>query len=389
MKIVALGDVADIQSGYAFPLDLQGRNTGQYPFAKVGDISRVGRAGMATLESAAHFVDSSDLARLKAKPVPAGSVLFAKIGEAIRQNHRAIAGRDLLIDNNAMAAIPSACVDSRYLYHYLRTIDFYALASATTVPSLRKSELARLPIPLPAMSEQLRIAGVLDQAETLRAKRREALARLDELQRSVFIEMFGDPVSNSARWRVVPLGELARIIRGASPRPAGDPRYFGGPIPWLKISDVTSTYGRIVTQIREGVTEAGRDRSVYLEPGTLVLTNSATVGIPKFLGIGACIHDGFLAFLDISPRLNADFLYMFLLQVRHHLSSLAPEGTQKNLNTGIAKALRVIVPPIDLQERFTRTLVSIEALATQHIKALGGTEALFASLQHRAFRGEL
>jgi type I restriction enzyme S subunit len=72
-----------------------------------------------------------------------GSVLFAKIGEAIRQNHRVIAGCELLVDNNAMAAIPTERVESRYLFHFLRTVDFYALASATTVPALRKSDLQR------------------------------------------------------------------------------------------------------------------------------------------------------------------------------------------------------------------------------------------------------
>src|SRR5690606_19214888 len=149
-------------------------------------------------------------------------------------------------------------------------------------------------------------------------------------------------------------------------------------IPWLKISDITAAHGKVVTQIREGVTEAGRDRSVYLETGTLVLTNSATVGIPKFLGVGACIHDGFLAFLDIDPQLNADFLYMFFMQERNHLSSLAPDGTHKNLNAGIAKALRVTIPPLELQQRFARLLGCPDELAGKHTTALDITDSLAA-----------
>ena len=95
-----------------------------------------------------------------------------------------------------MAAIPNAGTDSRYLFHYLKTVDFYGLASATTVPALRKSDLERLPIPYPPLPEQRRVAAILDQADALRAKRREALAQLDSLTQSIFIEMFGDPTTN-------------------------------------------------------------------------------------------------------------------------------------------------------------------------------------------------
>ena len=139
-------EIADLQAGVGFPVDLQGRSSGDYPVAKVGDISRVGRSGEAVISAAGHYIDEGDLARLRARPIPPGSVLFAKIGEAIRHNHRVIAGCALLVDNNAMAAIPTRRVESRYLYHFLRTVDFYGLmTSATTVPALRKSELERLP----------------------------------------------------------------------------------------------------------------------------------------------------------------------------------------------------------------------------------------------------
>lgn len=125
---VLLGDVADLRAGVSFPLELQGR-THDYPLAKVGDISRASRAGVASLTNADHYVDEHDLKLLRAFPVPAGSVLFAKIGEAIRQNHRVVAGRSLLIDNNAMAAVPKSRIAPRYLFHFLRTVDFYSLVS--------------------------------------------------------------------------------------------------------------------------------------------------------------------------------------------------------------------------------------------------------------------
>ena len=167
MAMHPLGEVASLQAGVGFPIDLQGRSDGDYPLAKVGDISRVGRSGQSVLSSADHFIEQCDLKRLSAKPIPAGSVLFAKIGEAIRQNHRVIAGCPLLIDNNAMAAVPTSRIESRFLYHFLRTVDFYKLASATTVPALRKSELEKIQVPL---SPHYRSSGGLRRCWTERRR---------------------------------------------------------------------------------------------------------------------------------------------------------------------------------------------------------------------------
>src|SRR5690606_7827179 len=140
------------------------------------------------------------------------------IGEAIRQNHRVVAGCEMLIDNNAMAAVPSSRVDGRYLYHFLRTVDLYALASATTVPALRKSDLQQIPTPCPPLAEQRRISAILDKADALRTKRREALAQLGRLAESIFLDMFGDPVANPKGWARHALGDvLTGIDSGWSP----------------------------------------------------------------------------------------------------------------------------------------------------------------------------
>ena len=155
--LVCLGDVVKLQAGTGFPLTLQGRKSGTFPFAKVGDISRNGRTGKSLLNTVDHYIDQADVDSLRAKIIPEGSILFAKIGEAIKQNHRVIANKDMLIDNNAMAAIPSEKIDKLFLYYFLKTIDFYRLAPATTVPALRKSDLKKILIPLPSLKEQRRI----------------------------------------------------------------------------------------------------------------------------------------------------------------------------------------------------------------------------------------
>lgn len=130
------------------------------------------------------------------------------------------------------------------------------------------------------------------------------------------------------KWKSARLDSIARIRRGASPRPKGDPRFFGGSIPWLKIGDVPPG-SRFVEKTAETVTEAGRERSVYVEPGTLLLSNSASVGRPVITKTGVCIHDGWLAFDQLDERVNQDYLYWYFVFSQQHLEQLAPSGTQK------------------------------------------------------------
>ena len=116
-------------------------------------------------------------------------------------------------------------------------------------------------------------------------------------------------------WEVRKLGELCEVVRGGSPRPMGDPRYFTGHIPFLKIADITKIEGKYVFDSQTKVNELGAEKSRLLKKGSLVLTNSATVCIPKFLGVDACIHDGFVTFQKFKTDIELDFLYHYFVTV--------------------------------------------------------------------------
>lgn len=185
-------------------------------------------------------------------------------------------------------------------------------------------------------------------------------------------------------WPTRPLGEVARIRRGASPRPKGDPRYFGGAIPWLKIGDVPPG-SRFVSQTKEGVTPAGRDHSVYVDPGTLLLSNSASVGRPVINEVGVCIHDGWLALDRYESCLSRDFLFWFLIQSQARFQQLAQNGTQKNLNISLVSSLDVQVPPLAEQERIVKLLDEADALRKLRAQADRRTAALIPALFHEMF----
>jgi type I restriction enzyme S subunit len=156
-------------------------------------------------------------------------------------------------------------------------------------------------------------------------------------------------------WEVKKNGYLARIIRGASPRPAGHPMYFNGiNIPWIAVGDITKDENIYLDTAVNFLTEAGKKQSRFIKNGTFVLSNSgATLGVPKIMSISGCINDGVLAFIDLKENLiNKIFLYYYFKSQTMRLRDEMNQGaTQPNLNTNIVKQLPIALPPIIEQQK--------------------------------------
>jgi type I restriction enzyme S subunit len=337
--------------------------------AKVGDISRGGRSGQAVLSSADHYIDKVDLERLRAKPIPKGSILFAKIGEAISHNHRVIAGCDMLIDNNAMAAIPGPDVLGRYLYHYLRTVDFYRLASATTVPALRKTELEKVTVPLPTMSEQRQIAEMLDMAEDLRSRRRVCLAQIGSLIRAMFLDLFGDPTSNPKGFHKVRLGELIKLKSGeflpaTGMAPGGTFPVFGG----------------------NGV-NGYHDQFLFDEPRIIIGRVGVYCGCVHVSPAKSWVTDNALYVSERNPAVEFDYLAYALTSA--NLNQYASQSGQPLLSGSRIYPVEILAPPLGLQREFSNSMAVVEKLKGFYCASLQTIDELLASIQYRAFRGEL
>ena len=144
----SLADVVDIVSGFGFPKELQGKPKGDLPFFKVGDISIAWNSGQKNLTQAQHYLDQAEASSIRAKAFPKGTVVFAKIGEAIRLNRRAILGQPSIVDNNVMGLIPKeGVVDPTYLFYWSLMLRLGDISQATTVPSVRKSDVEQLSFP--------------------------------------------------------------------------------------------------------------------------------------------------------------------------------------------------------------------------------------------------
>lgn len=194
-------------------------------------------------------------------------------------------------------------------------------------------------------------------------------------------------------WCWASVDQISIVVRGASPRPAGDPRFFGGPVPWITVGALTADENPYLRGVSEGLTEAGREASRYIQPDTLLLTNSgATLGVPKITLIGGCINDGSVALFHLNSPLKL-FLYYFLKTQTRKLRAINQGAAQPNLNTGIVKAIVVPIPPLLEQQQILgeieRKLSVVEENETLAIVNLKRAARLRQSILKRAFEGRL
>ena len=184
MKI-RLGDVCDFYSGTGFPNEFQGERKGQFPFYKVGDISKNVISGHQRLAFSENYVDIDVVNKIKGTIVPADTVVFAKIGEALKLNRRAITNCECLIDNNTIGIkAKNTCIRTLYFYYLMCNLDMQKFAESTTVPSVRKSKLMDIRVIIPTIDEQKKIEKILNKINELITNRQQQIKKLDELVKS-------------------------------------------------------------------------------------------------------------------------------------------------------------------------------------------------------------
>ncbi|MBK9386938.1 MAG: restriction endonuclease subunit S [Planctomycetes bacterium] len=221
-------------------------------------------------------------------------------------------------------------------------------------------QFAAVPALRPPLPEQRKIAAILSSVDETIEKAEAVLERLHLAKLSMMCDMLSDFARGSMTWREMQLGHLARIRRGASPRPISDPRWFSEQGPgWVRISDVTRSR-RVLLHTEQKLSQEGCARSVSIRPGDIIMSIAATVGKPIVSAIDACIHDGFVLLDQISPDVDRTFLFYLLQWKSKELASLGQTGTQKNINTSIVAGLRVRLPTLQNQIRIARALSAID-----------------------------
>lgn len=367
-----------------------------------GDIPWVGTKDLKTfdLDDSSEFVTDAGVAA-GTRVVDPGSVLFVVRGMSLAKEFRVgVATRRVAFNQDVKAIVPRSSIDGRFLAWFLRAKERYVLDQCDTAThGTKRLPLERIDgmaVPCPPLPEQRRIAAILDEADALRRKRREALGLLDELLRSTFLEMFGDPVTNPRGWPVVRLDAAADIASGVTKG-----RELNGratvTVPYMRVANVQDGFIRLdnVNDIEVLPEDVERYR---LLPGDLLLTEG---GDPDKLGRGAVWYG------EIDPCIHQNHIF----RVRCDTSKLLPEfgstilgsdlgkryfARSAKQTTGIAsinmtqlRGAPVLLPPLTEQRRWEAYVAAHRDQVAARQRQGDEADHLFNALLHAAFTGDL
>lgn len=349
--------------------------------------------GLPFFQGKADFQDMHPTVRMwcsseKRKEADSGDILIsvrAPVGAVNICNQKSIIGRGL-------AAIrPSSELDGKFLYYWLKANErqIGALGTGSTFKAITQDTLKKIKVPVPPLNDQIRIAHLLGKIEELIAQRKQHLKQLDDLLKSIFLEMFGDPVRNEKRWQMAPLEQLGSINRGVSKhRPRNEPKLLGGRHPLIQTGEVSNA-GTYITSYTQTYSDLGFAQSKLWPAGTLCITIAANIAQTGILTFDACFPDSVVGFLALKTESNALYVHGLFCFFQAILEKNAPAAAQKNINLEILRGLMVPKPPIELQDKFAKVVEKIEALKYSYQQSLTDLEALYGALSQMAFKGEL
>jgi|WetSurMetagenome_2_1015567.scaffolds.fasta_scaffold45119_2 type I restriction enzyme, S subunit len=339
-----------------------------------------------------------------AKLIPRRSILFssrAPIG------YVAIAKNDLTTNQGFKNLVITNSLSSEFVYYYFKTIKALAekMASGTTFLELSATKFSQIPIPLPPLNEQSRIVSKIEElfSELDHAKKglEKAKRQLEVFRQSLLKRAFEGKLTNKIiekgrlpkEWKWIKVSEICNVVRGGSPRPAGDSRYYNGHIPFLKVKDITKDNKVYLNSYEFTIKEAGLAKTRKISPNTLLLSNSgATLGVPKICTIEATMNDGIAAFLDLDKR-SIHYLYYFWLSKTRELRNINMGAAQPNLNTDIIKNYDLPYCSFDEQQLIVQAIESrfslIENLVDSINIGLKKVEAFRHSILKKTFEGKL
>ena len=294
-----------------------------------------------------------------------------------------------ICSTDILPILPGPKVERRYLFHFLRQPSMVNYASSRAVgvnlPRLSPSVLETFLVPLPPLPEQRRIAQVLDRAEALRAKRRAVVAQLDALAQSIFLDLFGDPATNPKGWPRVSIESVAGIIVPTRDKP----KYFRGTIPWVTLPDLD---GLFISRAKNLLTvEDAEEVGNRLIPSNSVLLSCAgTLGKIAITTTHVYANQQFYGLVPQGDKLDTTFFALcLLLRGETFFSKLGGSFTIGFFSKQKALDIQIPLPPVSLQREFAGRVTALEKLRSAYREASVELDALFASLQYHAFRGEL
>lgn len=332
-------------------------------YLRITDIFDDGTLNLSELKS----VDAPNSDKYILKP---NDIVFARTGGSTGRNYFYDGSDGVFVYAGFLIkfSIDPEKVNPKYVKYYCRSKQYndwvQSFNTGSTRGNINAQTFGNMEIPLPERKQQDYLVSILEPIDEKIKNNKQVNDNLEQQAAALFESWFVnyDPWDGvqPSEWENAPLGSFVEIKRGGSPRPIQDFLSDSG-LRWLKISDVTSLSSPFVLEIKEHIKEEGLRKTVFLHAGELVLSNSATPGIPKILDVDTCIHDGWLYFPK--SELSKYYLYLFFKHIRKELVALGNGSVFTNLKTDILKAF----PATKADES---TLKEFDALVTPLFDAM-------------------
>lgn len=332
-------------------------------YLRITDIFDDGTLNLSELKS----VDAPNSDKYILKP---NDIVFARTGGSTGRNYFYDGSDGVFVYAGFLIkfSIDPEKVNPKYVKYYCRSKQYndwvQSFNTGSTRGNINAQIFGNMEIPLPERKQQDYLVSILEPIDEKIRNNKQVNDNLQQQAAALFESWFVnyDPWDGvqPSEWENAPLGSFVEIKRGGSPRPIQDFLSDSG-LRWLKISDVTSLSSPFVLEIKEHIKEEGLRKTVFLHAGELVLSNSATPGIPKILDVDTCIHDGWLYFPK--SELSKYYLYLFFKHIRKELVALGNGSVFTNLKTDILKAF----PATKADES---TLKEFDALVTPLFDAM-------------------
>lgn len=394
MKMVDLGDLVSIKGGGTPNKGISSYWGGCIPWASVKDFKSL------EISETVDSITEEGVKKSATNIIPAGTVITPTrmaVGKA------AINTIDLAINQDLKALLPKKNVDSRFLLHVIlaNSHNLEKQASGATVKGIKLDALRELKVPSLSYEEQKRISAILDQADSLRRARRQAIEKLNSLSQSIFYGMFGDPVKNEREWDVKKLKTLSTKISSGSTPVGGKQVYVEDGTVFLRSQNVWRNRIELDDVVYIDKATHQKMKKTSLKHGDILITKTGRINTENSSLGRAAMYLGENDSANINGhvyliRPKSDVLKEFVLYImttpeyREYIRSVCVGGIDKRqINKEHLEEFPIIYPPIEEQKKFLKCLAVIEEQKARFCEQSKLTENLFLSLQQRAFRGEL
>ena len=386
----SLGEVCFTTSGGTPSRNNKSFYEGKIPWIKSGELN-----SNLILDSEEHISEEA-IKKSSAKVFPKGTLLFALYGATIGK--MATLGIDAATNQAVCGIYESDALVSKYLYNYLFYRKNFLIQQGIggAQPNISQTILKKLSVPLAPLVEQ---KAIVKKIEELFSSLDSGIVDLKKAQeqlviyRQAVLKKAFEGEYSAKEFEMLPINSLCEVVRGGSPRPAGDEKYYNGEIPFMKVRDISRNKGAYIHSAEYSIKEAGLSRTRLVESDTLLLTNSgATLGIPAITKIATTFNDGIAAFLNLDDNLL--YHYYYWISKTAYLRNLDQGAAQPNLNTSIIGNMEIPIyfdnnEHLKIVREIESRLSVCDKVEESLKESLEKAKALRQSILKKAFEGKL